>query len=100
MYKIGDIISTKTFNGDYHLNIVTDIYNVKHKDLGESILYCEGLYDGKGNQLLDYRFSIILPEDESSILPKEEYFKAIQDNINEQQEKLNSIKEKYNGNNE
>lgn len=96
MYKIGDIIATKTFNGDMHLNIIMDIYNVKDKDLGENVLYCQGLYDEKLKPLdSDYRFSIIIPEQEDSILSKEEYFEFMQSKINEQQDRLNSIKETY-----
>ena len=92
MYNVGDIIATRLNAGNIYL---TEIVNVE-----ESLIYCKHLYTDKMEPRYDnyyYNRFVIDTESQSfKILPKEEYFKAIQDKINEQQEQLNFIKEKYN----
>ena len=95
MYKIGDIFATKTYGGQYYLNQITYINEFES---GGYALYCDRLYN---DNLLDLGrfnntgFSIILPEQEDGILPKEEFFNHIQKQIDEKQDRLNSIKETY-----
>lgn len=93
MYKVGDIIAFT----DFEDNFLCEITDVQKLDWAEDVnmyLTVEMIY--KNLNRVSIEQTILLPRDEHQILTKEEYFEEMQKYINEQQDMLNSIKEKYN----
>ena len=92
MYKIGDIIGYTDFT-DTCLCKITDVQKLDWAEDVNSYLSVEMIYINLNRTSRTY--TIMLPRDKHQVLTKEEYFEEMQNEINEQQEKLNSIKEKY-----
>lgn len=93
MYKVGDIIAFTDFEDDF----LCEVIDVQKLDWAEDVnmyLTVEMIY--KNLNRVSIKHTILLPRDEHQILTKEEYFEEMQKYINEQQDMLNSIKEKYN----
>lgn len=93
MFKVNDIIGFT----DYTDNFLCKITDVQKLDWAEDVnmyLTVEIIY--KNLNKVSINHTIMLPRDEHQILTKEEYFEEMQKYINEQQDMLNFIKEKYN----
>lgn len=93
MYKVGDIIAYTDFEDDF-LCEITDVHKLDFDKEHQTFLSLKVLY--KNTQPVDITHGLYLPKDSYAIRTKEEYFEITQNKIDEQQEKLNSIKEKYN----
>jgi len=93
MYKIGDIIGYTDFT-DTCLCKITDVQKLDWAEDVDKYLTVEIIYKNLSKTSL--RHTILLPRDDHQLLTKEEYFEEMQKYINEQQDMLNSIKEKYN----
>lgn len=93
MYKIGDIIGYTDFT-DTFLCKITDVQKLDWAEDVDKYLTVELIYRNLSSASLKH--TILLPRDDHQLLTKEEYFEEMQKYINEQQDMLNSIKEKYN----
>lgn len=92
-FKIGDIIGYTDFTDTFLCKII----DVQKLDWAEDVnmyLTIEMIY--KNLNKVSIKHTILLPRDDHQLLTKEEYFEEMQKYINEQQDMLNSIKEKYN----
>lgn len=92
-FKIGDIIGYTDFT-DICLCKITDIQKLDWAEDVDKYLTVEIIYKNLSSTSLKH--TILLPRGEHQLLTKEEYFEEMQKYINEQQDMLNSIKEKYN----
>lgn len=92
-YKIGDIIGFTDYESTC-LCKVTDVQKLDWAEDVDSYLNIEIIY--KNFSKVSLTHTVMLPRDEHKLLTKEEYFEEMQKYINEQQDMLNLIKEKYN----
>ena len=93
MYKVGDIIAYTDFEDNF-LCKITDVQKLDWAEDVDKYLTVEIIYKNLSSTSLKH--TILLPRDKHQLLTKEEYFEEMQKYINEQQDMLNSIKEKYN----
>ena len=93
MFKVGDIIAYTDFEDDF-LCEITDVHKLNFDEEHRTFISLKVLY--KNTQPVDITHGLYLPKDNNVIRTKEEYFEIIQNKIDEQQEKLNTLKEKYN----
>ena len=92
MYKTGDIIGYTDFT-DTCLCKITDVQKLDWAEDIDKYLAVEIIYKNLSSVSLNH--TIVLPRGDHQILTKEEYFEEMQKYINEQQDMLNSIKERY-----
>ena len=93
MFKVGDIIGYTDFT-DTCLCKITDVQKLDWAEDVDKYLTVEIVYINLNRTSKSH--TIMLPRDEHQVLTKGEYFEEMQKYINEQQDMLNSIKEKYN----
>ena len=93
MYKVGDIIAFTDFEDDF-LCEINEVYKLDFDKEHQTVIGLNVIY--KNTQPVDLKHTIYLPKDDHVIRTKEEYFEIIQNKIDEQQNILKSIKEKYN----
>ena len=92
MYKVGEIIAYTDFEDDF-LCRITDVYKLDFDEEHQTFINLRVLY--KNTQPVDTTHGLYLPKDDHVIRTKEEYFEIIQNKINEQQNILNELKERY-----
>ena len=93
MFKVGDIIAFTDFEDDF-LCEITDVHKLDFDEEHQTFISLKVLY--KNTQPVDITHGLYLPKDDHVIRTKEEYFEIIQNKIDEQQNILNKLKEKYN----
>ena len=92
MYRVGNIIAYTDFEDDF-LCEITDVHKLDFDEEHQTFISLKVLY--KNTQPVDITHGLYLPKDDHAIRTKEEYFEIIQNKINEQQNILNELKEKY-----